>query len=156
MMPRTDTSPAAAQRKAHAGAPRPVLRPASQVSNTDHKVIQKRISHLRDACAFINDTVEDHKDDKAFHRIVEWAIQDCGIQPVALAEAFDSNTGTVSRWRTGKNAPHPRVRPLIIAWIKDTMIARANELEAELVRMLKEDEKEREGVGRQNGRKRVI
>jgi hypothetical protein len=129
-----------------------------QADDIDLKVIEKRIRNLQDASAFINDTVEGHKDEFAFRRIVEWAIEDCGIEPVELARAFDSNTGTVSRWRTGKNAPHTRERPRIIAWLKDAINSRADELKAELANAKAEHararaEREPAPAGRQRTRK---
>ena len=93
------------------------------------KVAQCRIMHLKDACAFINDTISTHKDPGAFRSIVDWAIQSCEVEPVQLAQAFEVSTGTVSRWRSGKNAPHPRERPRVIAWIKEKIGERIRELE---------------------------
>lgn len=95
------------------------------------KVAELRIVHLKDACAFINETISTHKDQSAFRSIVDWAIQSCEIEPVELAKAFEVSSGTVSRWRTGKNAPHPRERPRIIAWLKSRIDDRIRELESE-------------------------
>jgi hypothetical protein len=92
-------------------------------------IARRRIDHLRDAVAFINETMSFHKDQKTFASLVDWSIRECEIEPVRLAEAFEVSTGTVSRWRRGKNAPHPRERPRVIAWIKDQIAARAGEIE---------------------------
>ncbi len=96
------------------------------------KVVEQRIIHLKDACAFINETISTHKDPKVFRCIVDWAIQSCEVEPVQMAKAFEVSTGTVSRWRTGKNAPHPRERPRIVDWTKERIRNRISELEREL------------------------
>jgi hypothetical protein len=96
------------------------------------QVVKRRIMHLKDACSFINETISMHKDAAAFQSIVDWAIQSCEIEPVQLAKAFEVSTGTVSRWRAGKNAPHPRERPRVIAWIKEKIGDRIRQLEEEL------------------------
>ena len=98
-------------------------------SDVPAKVVARRITHLRDACSFINETIASHRDPEAFRSIVDWAIQNCEVEPVQLAKAFEVSTGTVSRWRAGKNAPHPRERPRIIAWMKDWIANRILELQ---------------------------
>jgi hypothetical protein len=96
------------------------------------EVVKRRITHLKDACAFINETIMTHKDPAAFQSIVDWAIQSCEIEPVQLAKAFEVSTGTVSRWRAGKNAPHPRERPRVIAWMKEKIGERIRQLEEDI------------------------
>jgi hypothetical protein len=154
MPPRNDTP--------LAKAPQPLSRSPKQASEVPLKVLKESILHLKDACDFINGTIEDHKDAEAFHSIVDWAVRQCEVEPVALAKAFDSNTGTVSRWRTGKNAPHPRERPRIIAWIKEAIKAHAQDLESELARRQEERDaaqaklkKDAEAAGRRHKRRVV-
>jgi hypothetical protein len=111
--------------------------PHSPGINVPAKVMRRRIYHLRDVCALINETVSQHKDPAAFKSIVDLAIRDCEVEPVSLAQAFEVNTATVSRWRTGKNAPHQRDRPFVVDWLKreisrtaDTLAKQLDELES--------------------------
>jgi hypothetical protein len=100
--------------------------------NVPAEVIKRRISHLRDVCALINETTSKHKDAAAFQSIVDLAIRECEVEPISLATAFEVNTGTVSRWRTGKNAPHQRDRPLVIEWLKREISTTADTLAKQL------------------------
>lgn len=96
------------------------------------ELIRWRIARLRDACAFISDTSAHHKDPEVFRSIIDLAIHACEIEPVSLAQAFEVNTATVSRWRTGRNAPHPRERPFVIEKISEQIALNADRLAKEL------------------------
>ena len=58
----------------------------------------------------------DPQDDALFHKIVDEALSLFGMMDKEFADAFRISRPTATRWRTGANAPHPAMRPVVYSW----------------------------------------
>jgi hypothetical protein len=56
--------------------------------------------------------------DEDFAAIVAAAVDVYGVAPDRLCDRFAINKSTLSRWKSGKNAPQPFARELVVEWIK--------------------------------------
>jgi ribosome-binding protein aMBF1 (putative translation factor) len=88
-----------------------------RVSGTE--LDQERKNSLLRFADLIDSFSVDQHDEETFAKVVEHAISFHGLSMNELADAFGVNKGTVSRWRTGKNAPQPFARPVVLNWIRD-------------------------------------
>jgi DNA-binding transcriptional regulator YiaG len=63
-----------------------------------------------------------------FQKVIHAAVEQKYVAPADLADHFGVSRGTVSRWASGKNVPHAIARPIIIHWIHDHALSKAQEL----------------------------
>lgn len=59
----------------------------------------------------------DSQDTEMFHELLQRAMSLLNLGDKDLAHQFNVSRPTVSRWRTGKNAPHPAMRTPIYSWL---------------------------------------
>jgi hypothetical protein len=60
-----------------------------------------------------------YKDPKGFAAAVTRAIDNYGVGVDALCSQFEVKGSTVSRWKNGRNSPHPDARRRILLWVKE-------------------------------------
>jgi len=53
--------------------------------------------------------------DKRFRRAIVKAVEALGVS--AVADGLSVSKPTVERWCSGRNSPHPVMRPVIMKWI---------------------------------------
>jgi hypothetical protein len=53
--------------------------------------------------------------DKKFRRAIVKAVAELGV--AAVADGLSVSKPTVERWCSGRNSPHPVMRPVIMKWI---------------------------------------
>ena len=71
-------------------------------------------------------------DDARFAEIIHKALGDWGIAEDEFRDEFALSQSTVLRWSSGHNLPQPLVRPVIVEWVCDRLMAEAKKLGAEL------------------------
>lgn len=57
--------------------------------------------------------VADPKNDRQFMHLVICSMQELNLTDKDVAEMIGVSIPTVERWKNGKNAPHPAMRPVI-------------------------------------------
>ena len=67
-----------------------------------------------------------------FAEIVRQAVDVYRIDVDAICSRFNVARTTVSRWKSGRNAPQPFARPVVVEWIGEQARQRAKSLRAEL------------------------
>lgn len=97
---------------------------------TPDAFIRDQITGLRTFAASLD--AFDHENPALFQKLVEVAIDSYQVTPAALADAFGVSRGTISRWASGKTVPHQMVRPMIVRWIREHTLAKADELEQQV------------------------
>lgn len=55
----------------------------------------------------------DPNDDRQFMHLVLASMQKLGLTKKDVAHMFGTSISTVERWVSGKNAPHPIMRPIM-------------------------------------------
>jgi hypothetical protein len=54
-------------------------------------------------------------DDAMFHELVERSLRLLMLPDLDFAKLVGTNRSSINRWKNGKNAPHPAVRPRVYA-----------------------------------------
>jgi hypothetical protein len=54
-------------------------------------------------------------DDEMFHALIERSMRLLMLTDVDFATEVGTNRSSINRWKNGKNAPHPAVRPRVYA-----------------------------------------
>lgn len=71
----------------------------------------------------------DTDDDMFFTTVVSVALEHSKLTLTDFADEFGVGTGTVERWADSKyRPPHPGVRPRIVRWMRDQLIAHYKDL----------------------------
>jgi len=61
------------------------------------------------------------RDDNAFHDIIQRSLA-MGVDEKLLRRKFSCDKPTVTRWKNGKNFPHPAMRPHVYKWLVECLI----------------------------------
>lgn len=61
----------------------------------------------------------DPNDDIKFQLVLKKGVELFDLSVKDIAHEFTTSIPTVERWLSGRNAPHPAIRPLIYKWLED-------------------------------------
>lgn len=70
-----------------------------------------RLDELKDYVSRLQKA--DKNDEAEFHRLVRDGFEFLALTDAAVARELDMSRPSVCRWRNGRNAPHPAMRPIV-------------------------------------------
>lgn len=75
----------------------------------------RKLTSLEDLRAVLANA--DPQDSELFREIISAGVDLLSLPLKALADEFGVSPASITRWRQGKNAPHPTVRKLMYGWM---------------------------------------
>lgn len=66
--------------------------------------------------------VVSNDDNEEFAALTRDVMEFLGLSVRQAAHQFDTSLPTIERWMTGKNAPHPIVRPTVFRFFREDII----------------------------------
>ncbi|RLA45903.1 MAG: hypothetical protein DRR06_06280 [Gammaproteobacteria bacterium] len=76
----------------------------------------------------LSDPSLDLTDSKIFGAVIKTAISRYNIKPFDMSDEFGVNLSTITRWSKNDSAPHKRLRPIIVDWIRQIIQLEADHI----------------------------
>jgi DNA-binding transcriptional regulator YiaG len=105
---------------------------ARRITKTEVHLLHAEIEGMIAFADYIEQPIVEIKDDNAFALIVRQAVEKFHVDVEMLADRFGVNRTTIGRWKSGKNAPQPMARPLVISWIGERIREQVRLLQQQL------------------------
>ncbi len=105
---------------------------AEQFAPAEIEFLRRDLKEMIWFADYLRQPIVDLNDAAVFARVVRTALEKHGVEVDAMAARFGINRSTVSRWKSGANAPQPFARATVAEWIEQQVRKRVEALKEEL------------------------